>query len=513
MKTEKTTGLLATDTAILISLALVKLLIHFFFNGGYGYFRDEFYYMACGQNLAFGYVDHPPFIALIAALSRWLMGDSLFAIRFFPALAGAVTVFMSGRVARALGGKIFAQVLTAAGIVVSPLYLAIGNFLSMNPFDQLFWTLALLLLIHVLKRETTKDWLLLGLVLGIGLQNKISVLFLGFGLLVGLLLTRERKRFVSWKIWMAGGISLLIFLPHILWQIANEFPTLEFMRNAAMYKNVALSPLQFVMGQLLDIHPFLFPILLIGLFFFLFSKNGKPFRVLGWIYVSIFIVFIHTHAKTYYAGPVYPTMLAGGAVCLEGWLRQPKTAWLKPAIISLIIAGGVFTAPFVLPILPVEKFIAYQESTGLRPQAGENHEMGPLPQHYADMFGWEEMVAAVASVYHDLSEEDRARCGIYAQNYGEAGAVDFFGPALGLPRAICGHNNYWYWGTHGYTGEVLLILGGREEDHRRVYRTVEKKDVFRHPYVMPYENNLGIFLCRDLEQPFPEVWLRVRHHN
>ena len=513
MQEKKWITYLKPDVALLLSLALIKLFIHFICNDGYGYFRDEFYYIACGEHLALGYVDLPPFIALVTAFSRWLMGDTLFAIRFFPAVAGAITVFLAGRIVLALGGKLYAQALAAMAVIVSPLYLNIGNSLSMNPFDQLFWTLALLLIIRILKQETTKDWLSLGIILGLGLQNKISVLFLGFGFLVGLLLTQERKRFLSWKIWVAGGIALLIFLPHILWQVANGFPTLEFMRNAAMHKNVALKPGQFIAGQLLEIHPFIFPLLLIGLYFFLLSKDGKPFRVLGWIYVSIFIVFIFTHAKTYYIGPIYPTMLAGGAVCLEGWLRKPRIFWLRPTNIFIIVFGGIITAPLALPILPVEKFIAYQEWMGIRPQVGENHEMGPLPQHYADMFGWEEMVATIASVYQNLSEEARNRCGIYTQNYGEAGAVDFFGPKYSLPKAVCGHNNYWHWGLRGQTIEVLIILGGRRENHLRAFESVEEMAVFHHPYVMPYENNMSVYVCRGLYLPLEEIWSRVRHYD
>jgi hypothetical protein len=182
-------------------------------------------------------------------------------------------------------------------------------------------------------------------------------------------------------------------------------------------------------------------------------------------------------------------------------------------MIFIIVFGGIITAPLALPILPVEKFIAYQEWMGIRPQAGENHEMGPLPQHYADMFGWEEMVATIASVYQNLPEEARNRCGIYTQNYGEAGAVDFFGPKYGLPKAVCGHNNYWHWGLRGQTIEVLIILGGRREDHLRAFESVEEMAVFHHPYVMPYENNLSVYVCRGLYLPLEEIWSRVRHYD
>ncbi len=504
---------LRSDIAILIALALLKLLIHFLFNGQYGYFRDELYYMACGENLAFGYVDQPPFVALVAWFSRWLLGDSLFALRFFPALAGALVVFMTGLIVRELGGRRFAQVLAGLGVIFSGVLLALGNFLSMNPFDHLFWILAAYVLILILKNGQPKLWVYLGLVLGLGLQNKYSLVFFGFGIVVGLLLTAERKHFLKPGIWLAGAVALVIFLPNLIWQFRHEWPTLEFIRNASLYKNVDLSPLGFLKGQILEMNPLLFPLLLIGLFYFLFSVTGKPYRLFAWMYLSIFVLFIMTKAKVYYIAPIYPIMFAGGARAVEKFILHFRWNWLKPVIIFILVLGSLPMIPMVLPVLPVDTYIDYSERLGFTPPPEERHEMGKLPQHYADMFGWENMAATVAEVYEQLTPEEKAKCGIFTQNYGEAGAIDFFGQKYGLPIALSGHNNYWIWGPRNYTGEIIIMIGGSLEDYGGVFQKVEQVAVIKNDYAMPYENKLPVYLCRGLALPVEEIWPRLKHYD
>ncbi len=500
------------ENAVLIGLAAFKFLLHSAVNlaGGYGIFRDELYYIACGKHLAFGYVDHPPFVALISALSRTAMGDSLLAIRFFPALAGALTVYLAGLAARQLGGRLFAQIVAALAVIIAPVYLFMSGVLSMNPFDALFWTLAAFLLIRILKTGDKRLWLLLGLTVGLGLQNKISMLFFIFGLCVGLLAANKRKLLLSKWFWAAAAIAALLFLPHILWQMQNDWPTLEFMRNAALFKNKPIPPHRFIFTQSLEAHPLGFLILLLGLYFFLFSRAGKEFRLFGWMYLAIFLVFILTNAKPYYASPIYPLMLTGGGVILESLVRARG---LRITLVSLMIAGGAVTAPLTLPFLPVETYIAYAEFIGMKPESSERKEIGKLPQHFADMFGWEELSAKVAEVYRSLPPEQRMKCAIFTWNYGEAGAIDFFGPEYGLPSALCSHNNYWLWGSKDYTGEVMIFLGGGEEDYRDSFEEVVPAAVFTHEYVMPYENNLTIFLCRGFYRPLKEAWPELKHFD
>lgn len=506
-------SLIAGDMFPLIGLAFAKLLLHLSTNGRYGYFRDEFYYIACGEHLDFGYVDHPPLVAFMAWLSRAFLGDSLSALRFSPALAGAFVVLFAGLIARELGGGRFARILAALAAIIAPVYLVGDTIFSMNAFDQLFWVLAVFVLLHIVRGGDPRLWILFGIIAGIGLQNKHSLLFLGFGLTAGLLLTPARAQFRTKWPWLAALTSFLIFLPNIVWEARYGWPTLEFASRAALTKNVALSPMGFLAGQMGDMHPVSFPLLLAGMIFLLFSSRGKPFRAFGWAYLSILILFIASHGKTYYIAPLYPLLFAAGAVWWESYLRRKGWRRARPATIAVVLAAGAVTAPLALPILPIEGFISYADTLGIRFQKMERHETGVLPQHFADMFGWENMVATIAEVYRSLPPDDRSKCGIFVQNYGEAGAIDFLGRKYGLPKAMSGHNNYWLWGTGGKTGEVLVVVGGREQDLAALFREHYRAAVIFHPYSMPYENNLPVYVCRGIGKPLYEVWAMVRNFN
>jgi len=505
------------DYAILALIALIKLLIHFIVNlsGGYGYFRDEFYYLACGEHLAFGYVDHPLMIALIAKTGRILFGDSIFAIRILPALASAATVFLTGVIVKEMGGKRSAQILASVAAFVAPIFLITGSFLSMNPFDHMFWALACLMTIKIINDPRNfRYWLYLGLIVGLGLENKISLLFWGLGFLVGVLLTKNRKFFRSWGIWVAGSIIFLLFLPYLIWQVEYNYPTLEFMRNASMYKNVHFTPVEFMKEHMLQAHPLAFILVLIAIYLFFFNREGIKYRLFGWMYVSILIFLVITHAKPYYSAPILPLMFAGGAIGFISLLAIIHKKAIAGIIFSLylilLILSGIVLAPLTLPVLPIEKYIDYQKALGIPSNVGENHEMGILPQMYADMFGWEEMVSEVAKVYHGLPLEEQEKCVIFGSNYGEAGAIDFFSDKYKLPGAISNHNNYWIWGPGQDSIGVLIVIGIEENELKEVFREVEQAGIFRNKYVMPYENNLPIFICRNAIIPLGEIWKNIK---
>lgn len=493
------------DLAIIGVLAGFKLLIHLFANRGYGYFRDEFYYLACSERLAAGYVDHPPLIAFITKFARTVFGESLSGLRLLPAVAGAAVVFLIGMLVRDLGGKRAAQVLACLALIVAPVYLAIDNFLSMNAFEHLFWLGAVLVTVRIVRDDRPKLWPLFGVIVGFGLLNKHSMVFLVFGIGVGLVLTPARKHFLDWRFWLGAVLSGLIFLPNLIWEIRNGSPTLEFMANARQFKNYAASPLEFLAGVLTESHPFALPLLLAGFVFYFFMKDGKPFRWLGWTYAAILALFIVQKAKTYYIAPALPILLAGGSIALVTALERPKLKWAVPAYAAVLVLGGALLSPLVLPILPVETFIAYSKRLGVEPPKTENHEKGLLPQHYADMHGWDSFTRAVAAVHAGLPEEDRNRSAILVQNYGEAGALEFLGRPFGLPPVLCGHNNFHLWWPDGATGEVLIVVGGKAEDHLKSYEEVTATTTFTDRYVMPFENNLPIFVCRKLCRPFAEI--------
>ena len=513
---------LFSDIAILCYLALFKLILHFLTNGNYGYFRDELYYIACSDHLAFGYVDQPPLSIFLLAINRLILGDSILALRFLPALAGAIVVIITGLIVRQLGGGRFAQSMAALATLITSAYLVLDGFYSMNAFDVLFWSLAIYIIILIIRRGEPKLWLLFGVVAGLGLLNKYSIGFFGLGFIIALLFTPHRKYFLSKWLWIAGLIAFMIFLPHIIWQIQNDYPSLEFMRNASQYKNYPVSPLEFLSGQMLLLSFINGPLCLVGLYYYFFNKEGKFYRLFGWIYLILLIVMIAIKAKIYYISPAYPMLLAPGALVTEKFIRRLNWNWLKPAFIGILLIFGIIVTPIAIPVLPVETLIKYEVFLGIVPPQTERVELEALPQHFADRFGWKEMVATVAKVYQNLSPEEQNKCVIFVRNYGEAGAIDFFGKKYNLPKAICAHNNYWLWGQDQVDKayDVAIVFGWSRNIQENLddlrspdrFEHVELAATTKCRYCMPFENNRPIFLCRNPKFSFKDIWPEERFY-
>lgn len=504
---------LLSSTGILIYLALFKLLLHLYTNaiGGYGYYRDELYYIACSEHLAFGYVDQPPLSIFILALNRWLLGDSIFALRLLPAIAAAFTVILTGLMVRQLGGGRFAQALGAIAVVAAPIQWGYSAIFSMNCFDVLLWAVGAYVTILLLKRDDPRLFVPLGVIIGLGALNKISMLWFGSALFLGLLLTPSRKYFRTKWPWVAGIIGFLFFLPFIAWNMSNNWAHLEFIHNASTLKYGGLTYIDFLIGQVQLQNPLSLPLWLAGLAFYLFSRDAKPFRLMGIIYVIAFLIlFLNRTTKAEYLSSAYPMLFAAGGFSIERFVQGIRWRWLSPVYLGILGIAGIIAVPFALPILPVETYIHYADFMGIRPSTAERHQLAELPQFYADMFGWESKAAAVAKVYNSLSEEDKSKCAIFADNYGRCGAIDFFGKQYGLPKSIGRHNNYWLWGPREYTGELVIVLGGDLEDKQEVFEKVEIADTVSCKYCMPYENNLAIYICRNLKTPFKEFWPRLR---
>jgi hypothetical protein len=498
-------------------LAAFQLALQVTFHGSYNYFRDELYYIACSDHLAFGYVDQPPLCALILWITRHVLGDSLYAIRFLPALAGAAVVVLAALMTRKLGGGSFAQALAALSVVAAPVLIGQGKFFTMNPFDILFWTLAGYIVVVILTDDRTILWMLFGGVVGLGLLNKYSMGFMVMGLVAGLLLTQQRKHLATKWFWIGAAIAGVLFLPHVIWEVSNGYPSLEFMRNASQNKNVSLGVLDFFMGQLREMNFLNAPIWLSGVVFFYFYREGR-YRSLAWMYPVVFVIMIAGNAKVYYLAAIYPPFLAGGSIVFERWFQSRRWKWMKPAYLSLLIAYAAIALPFALPVLPVEKFVQYEAYLGLAPRAEERTSVAELPQYYADQFGWEEFVATVATTYKKLTPEEQAQCFIFVRNYGEAGAIDFFGKRYGLPNAQCAHNSYWMWGPGKRTGNIAIIVGGSRtlqdnlNDLNRRYSHVELVGTMYAKYAMPYENGRLIFLCKGMNTTFQKLWPEERFY-
>lgn len=498
--------------------ALIKLLFQFALtlwtsHLGYGYFRDEFYYIACGRHPAWGYVDHGPIVAVQARLGEILFGDSVFGIRVLSAAAGAVAVFLTGILAWALGGRRPAQALAMLALMVAPQYTGIDSYLSMNSFEPVFWGTCIIALLMLLRGASERTcWLLFGISAGIGLLNKPSMLFFLVALGLGLLCTSQRR--VLFTRWAGFGIVLLtlIALPNVLWQVHNHWPTLEFLHNGKVeHKNAILSPLAFFGAQVGAEHPLNTLLWITGIVALLRARSIRDTRWLGLTYVFFFGIMLVLHAKDYYLAPIYPAFLAAGAIAWEHRFGESRAvkggrALAIPILASVLLITGLLILPMASPVLAPDAWVRYTTAMHLQSSNTENAKTSSLPQFYADRFGWQQEADIVASAFRELSPEDQRIVCVYGDNYGEAGALDFLArrEEPRLPPAISRHNNYWIWGPHGCTAELAIsVTGDKREDLLKVYREVTVLGHLDNPYAMPYEHkNIYLLRGRRPERPF-----------
>jgi len=508
-----------------LAFAAAKVALHIITNiiaqhAGYGIFRDEMYYLICGRRLAWGYVDQPPMIALAARLTETLFGhERMWAMRLIPALAGAAKVFLTGMLVWALGGGRRAAALAMLGVMVVGVYLGIDSTLQMNAFDPVFWMLCALALIMIIQAERPEKarnwWIVVGVSAGLGLENKVSIVFFLVSVLVALLLTPQRRILASKWFGLAVLLMVLLALPNLLWQIHYHFPTLEWLRDVQNSdKDVKLGPLAFLKAQWFMLHPFTVLLWVSGVLWLLASKAARPFRFLGVTYLIFLALLMAMHAKDYYLAPIYPVYFAAGGVAFFSWARE--RAWknaLVGAYAIFLIFGCYRSLPFSIPVLPPNDFVAYEKKLGFTPQDTENHDPTILPQFYADRFGWHELVAQVNKIYQALPPEEQKVTGIFAGNYGEASAINIFGPKYGLPEAISGHQNYWIWGPRGYTGQEMIIISGASLDEiTPSYASCRIVGVRNHPLAMPWEHG-NIYLCYGRKKPYAADWNDLKHYH
>ena len=488
----------------------------------YGIFRDELYYIDCGKHLAWGYVDQPPLIAFIAWLERRVAGESLLCLRFLPALAGAVTVWLAGRMARAFGGCRYAQILAALAVLLSLGYFAFFHLLTMNAFEPPIWTASAAIVLRIAQTGNQKLWLWFGLLAGIGLENKYGILFFGLGVFVGLVLTRERKALAKPWVWLGGGISLLVWLPNLAWNFAHHWPFLELMHHVRESgRDVTMSPVPFVIAQALFMNPLTAPIWMSGLAWLFFGRESSPegqgergrYRILGWTFLVTMIAFIALKGKAYYLWPGFAMLFAAGGVAMDKFFSRFGGRWARPAYAALLVLGGLIFVPMTLPVLSPDAFIEYVHMLHIPLPQIEHQPLGPLNQQiYADMFGWEEMTEETARAYNSLPPDMRAKTAITGGNYGDAGAIDFYGPKYGLPAAISGHQSYWFWGPRNYTGESMLMLNesrGRVEGLCDQWKVVGRVE---HP-LSRRDEHFDIYWCQQHRWTLQQIWPLAKRWN
>jgi len=512
-------------TRAIATLSVLTFALHIFVDwlSPYGFQRDEFLYMAMGRHLQLWRMDFPPFIAILSQVQRFLLGDSIVAIRFAPAVAAGLLVLMAALISREMGGGRVSQLFAAIAVATSPVFIRTGVLFQPVVFDELWWTLALYALAR-LGAESTRDdmlstrprwWIALGIACGIGLLTKFSLLFFGAALVLALIVAPQRRVMLSRWPWIAAAIAIVLGSPSIVGQLRLGFPVVGQMRTLESSQLMHVSFKSFILGQL-----YIGPAVLLavaGTVYLLLAKSMRRFRTIGWTCAGAFVLLLVLHGKAYYISPIYPALFAAGAVALERWSDARAGAWktaLRIAIIVLLVGNAIAALPLELPIFSREYTAWFVTRSGLAPAARTNQGLQlKLPQDYADMLGWPEEVEAVAHAYDSLPAEKRAQVVLGADNYGEAGALEFYGPRRGLPNVISGAGSYWFFGPGEKPGTVLIVLGGEKADLDPFYGTVTEVRRVHNAWGVPEEMDVPIFVAENPRSTLQKIWPKLAGQN
>lgn len=502
--------------ATILIMAALSFAIHIAVNalGGYGYFRDELYYIACSKRLAAGYVDQPPFSIFVMAAARQLLGDSVFAIRLVPAVTSALSVALLGLLTRRMGGGRAAVVLAALAFIAAPQILGLHAYYSMNSLDIMFWLLAVYLLARISANPGLLAWLALGATLGLGLLNKTSVLWLGSGICIAVLVSGAlRGSLRTPGPYAAAALALAIFSPFVIWNALHGWPHIEFIRNATGGKYSSLTRTRFLSDQFPAMNPFTYLVSVPGLAWCLARGSGRPWRFVGIAFLTVLALLLaNPHTKAEYMAAAYPMLFACGGVALETTRRPWRRITIWAVAVPLCVSGAAL-APLAMPVLPVNAYIRYAHSLGVVPSTPEGKQLADLPQFFADMHGWEELAQNVSKAYLTIPEPERSTTVAFVNNYGEAGALEVYARRYTLPRVICNHNSYWFWGVGQTPVTTFIRLGGDLEDYSESYGDVTPAGVHTCAHCMPYEDNLGIFIARDRRVPIENAWVEYKHFD
>ena len=495
-----------THPAIL--LGIVALAVHAFANQHYDFFRDELYFIVCGRHPAWGYVDQPPLVPLIAGFADWAAPGSLSALRAVPAIMSALTIAAAVLLTRRLGGGVFAQWLAGLCVLLAPFDLALGALLDTDIFQPLAWIGCAWVLIDILEKGDQRRWLIIGAITGFALWSKYMILFDLVALALVMPFTPLRRAFLTPWPYLAGLIAAAMIAPNVIWQWSQSWPFLELGANGASGKNIALSLPDYLLSEVVLFGPAGAIVWIAALAALGFSRHWRLCRVFALQYAVFILIEVALHGKDYYAAALYPPLFAFGATVIEAAVSQ---AALRGALVALVLAVGIIAMPMAIPVLPVDRFIAYERALGYKPAPMETRALSDLPQLYADMFGWREMARQVSQAYWALPEADRAKAVFAAGNYGEAAAVDVFGDRL--PPSISGHNNYFIWGPRGHDGSVVIRVTGKPEAAKESYAQVDIVGQLNDPHAMPDEAHLYVVVCRDRKSSLIADWPQFKNYN
>lgn len=481
---------------IIVILSLVKLLIHLVANRNYGFHRDELLHLSVSEHLDWGYMEFPPFIAVVGKLAHFLFGYSLSGVRLFPTLAGVAILVLCCMIAKELGGKKNAIFLSGISVLAFIPFFRNHTLFQPVAFDQLFWTLGFYFLIRYFNTKEVKFLIYLGITAGIGLMNKYTFMVWGFGIAVSFLFFEKGKAFRNKWLYISGILALVIVLPNIIWQFNHDFPLLTHLQQLKESQLDEIGPYDFALEQLKM--PFTLFFGLIGLFASFFDSGLKKYKSVGVAVLVIFFTMWFLQSKAYYFFAIYPVVFALGAVKVEKLLER-KPVW-NYVVAAILFVPTVYFIPMATPILPIEEFVAYNK---LQP---EKDGRIILTGDYADMFGWEEQVKLVDSLYASLPKDEQQKCVILAENYGEAGALKILGKEYGLPNPVCRHGSFWTWGPGEQEGEVFISVGNEKDV---VYEFFEEHTLVKmvtHKYAIDEENNIPVYICRKPKIKLQEIW-------
>jgi 4-amino-4-deoxy-L-arabinose transferase-like glycosyltransferase len=484
------------------AVTAATLLVHLAVAARYDFFRDELYFIVCGRHPAFGYVDQPPLVPLLAAATQ-AFGQSLWLLRLPAALAAAALVPLTAAFSRLLGGTQGAALMAGAASAISPVLIGLSATLFTSSFDALGWTALAYFVARAVLRGDDRAFLWTGLIAGIAFQAKYGVLWL-IGLALGLALTPERRLFARRSLWLGAGLALLIAAPNLLWQTLEGWPFLEVTADHAR-DNLTGSLPYFLFHQIFIVNPFLAPLWIAGLIVPFTFRELAPVRFLPIAWLAAAILTWGSHGKDYYLVGAYPTLFAIGAVAaVRAWL------WLRAILVASAVALTLVALPITLPILSPDRLGPYMAQTRLKPRPNQGSAVGaPLTQLFSDQFGWRALEETVAGAYRALPPTELGRAAILTRNYGQAAALDFYGSADRLPPAMSGHNQYYLWGPRPSDGGALILVGQAAATWRSRCARLDVIGRVENPYTMPYEKG-PILVCHGFHGDLAKAWPRIK---
>ncbi len=514
MKDRKFLPDLSSITWLILIGAAAKFAIHMYSAPEYGFFFDELYTIALSRHLAFGYVDLPPLVPALVALSRALLGDSVFAYRIFPAFAGAATLILVGLITKEFGGKTFAVLLSILGFIAGPLWLGVNSIFCYDGFDQLVLAAFLYVLVRFLRSGNHRLWLLLGGIAGVACLTKITILFLGPGFLVALLISKYRRDLLTPWPWLGAAICLVVVSPYLLWQIANGWPSLEYWTYYGSFRVYKASLPEYLTNLVVYLGSLLVPLWLVGLYRIFRRLGGVDYSFLGLLLAITLAMMFMLHSSTRMLVELFMPILAAGAVFIEELSTGVRWGkWIRAGAAGYLLIAGVLSALTSLPILPIKdaKTIAFT----LAPLNPPIKEFRGLTFYISPMLsgklGWDKFVQDVANVYDELPPEERAIAGIYTDWYSTAGAIDELGPKHGLPHAVSGALTYYLWGP-GYSWDVMIIVSSHLSSVTDFFEECELKKTVTHYYDVPV-GTPSIYLCRKPTASPEAIWTSLKFYR